>query len=311
LAINAIPAYLAKGHAGYLGPDGKLHFFFPFFYFHEALGKYLVGSFVFLNYTGDVVALGFFPAMGLFSDSLHRWKEKKGFVGILASFLGAITLAVVLFLSRGTMISFSIAVVLYLLAMLIKFPSRHQLIFVAAVFLLILGFLVGSGQLEKTWKEVQTVKEEMEVTTKSAPSSAIREGAQRALAIYRTFPLLGVGTAGYSSLSPYFATPGREVWPLIQFEASCHYLQVLAEEGVGAYFYFLFLLAYFIEAGRGLIVTRGRFQFIAGLSLVIPVLMVFIHASTGILMQRFSISMPVYILMGASLAVLRPDFEHP
>jgi len=55
---------------------------------------------------------------------------------------------------------------------------------------------------------------------------------------------------------------------------------------------------------------QSRFQFMSGLALFCAVLMVLLHASIHYLMQRFAISMLVYLLMGAGLRVLRPDFEH-
>ena len=90
----------------------------------------------------------------------------------------------------------------------------------------------------------------------------------------------------------------------------CHYLQVLAEEGSGAFLYYLFLLAYLAEMAKGLWGTQSRFKFIMGLSLFAPVLMILMHAAINPLMQRFSTSMLVYMTMGAGLGVLRKDFEH-
>ena len=71
----------------------------------------------------------------------------------------------------------------------------------------------------------------------------------------------------------------------------------------------MFLGAYFVEVVSGLLGTRSRFQFMAGLSLVMGVAMILIHSSIHFLMEQFSISMLVYIYMGASLGVLSKDFQ--
>lgn len=321
LAMNAIPALLTKGYTGYIDKHGQVSFFYPFFYSHDLLSKYLIAHFAHINYSGDIIGLGFFSALGLFFYTLHLLREKKiGRPGrteevsatspiIPGIFAGTIALAVVLILARGTIISFFFAFFLCILGMLLKFRSRAQAIFVGAAFLLICGFLLWAGNLEGVWKEVQTLKQETNAT-KQTSSSANREGARRAVAIFRDYPLWGVGNDGFAIVSERYAIPGAEQTGIIEFRAVCHYLQILAEEGVGSLLYFAFIIAYFVDITRGLLKTDSRFCFMACLGLFASVLMILIHASFNYLMERFSIAMPVYILMGASLAVLRPDFEH-
>lgn len=323
LAMNAIPALLVKGRMGYVDQYGQGGFFYPIFYFHEAIPKYLLSRFAHANYTGDVIAIGFFAALGLLFYSLKRIAEKNDdphkhqkiratSLGLPATFAIATALAVILLFSRGTIVSFSIAFLLFLLIVTIKFPSRTQLILAAAVFLLVTSFLFWGANMKNVWKEIQTLKEEWNSTGGATSFALNREGARRAIAIHRTFPVWGVGTDGYAGVSERFASPGTQTkdWALSKFRVMCHYLQLLAEEGIGAYLYFLFLLSYFLAMAWKLLKTKSRFKFIAGLSLSMSVFMVCVHASFNHLMQQVSISSLIYVLMGASLAVLQKEFEH-
>lgn len=323
LAFAAIPPLLIKGHAGYFagyfGEEERYAFFPPFVYFHEIIRKYLVGRYAHPNYAGDVIALGFFPALGLFFYSLQRLGTEvrlgKGSpasavsLGLPVILIGAEALAIVLFFSRATILCFAAAFLIFLGAVLLKYPSRVHFIFVGLAFLLVAGFLIWAGNLKAAWKEVRTVKGEL-VETEIKSFGTNVEGAKRALRIYRAFPLWGVGTRGYSSVSESFSTPGAEPYAMRKYKAFCHYLQTLAEEGSGAFLYFLFLLAYFFESARELLKTTSRFQFMAGLSLMMPVLMILIHAAVKPVMDYFSVAAMVYLFMGATLACLRPDFEH-
>ena len=279
-----------------------------------------MGRFAHANYTGDVIALGFFPALGLLFYSLNRFRRKKGHskettkasmasLALPAIFVATTALAAIWIRSRGTVLCFSAAFLVYLFCLLLKFPSRTQMVSSLAALLLITGFLLWAGDIQATWKELQTVENEFDAS-KPASLSTNREAAKRAVAIYGAHPLWGVGTGGYSRVSERFATPGTERDAMAKFKAMSHYGQLLAEEGTGAFFYFLFVGGYFFEISRGLRKTQSRFQFMSGIALFCAVLMVLLHASIHYLMQRFAISMLVYLLMGASLRVLRPDFEH-
>ncbi len=310
LAINVIPPLLIRGHVGYPLGDGRSVVFHPLFYSPPFVAKYVVSRFGHPNYTGDVIALGLFPAASLFVYSLRqRGGKNRLSLGLLATFVGATALAVVLLFSRGTILSFSIGFLLYLLAGLIKFPSRRQLIFSGVVFSAVFIFLVWAGNLPAVWKEIQTLRLETREVEGGTSFSTNREGARRALAIYRDYPLWGVGTDGYPLVSEKYASRGSESFYMAKVRAMCHYLQVLAEEGMGAFLYFFFLSAYFFEVVRGLWGTESRFQFMAGLSLFSAIVMILIHSTFNHLMQQFSIAMLVYIYMGASLGVLRRDFR--
>lgn len=311
LALSALPPLLRTGSAGYIVREGRGVFFPPVLYSHWIFSKYLLGHYAHPNHAGDVIALGFFPAAGLFLYGLHGLHRKKlspTSLGLVATFTGATALAVILFFSRGTILSFSIAFALFFLVTLVKFPSRTQLIFSGAVFVAVLIFLIWAGNLPGVWKELGTLKTETNVTERTSFSTN-REGARRGLRIYRDHPLWGVGTEGYAIVSERYATPGSEQLYMAKVRTMNHFLQILAEEGTGALLYFLFLGAYFVEVVSGLLGTKSRFQFMAGLSLVMGVVMILIHSSIHFLMEQFSISMLVYIYMGASLGVLSKDFQ--
>ena len=317
LALNAIPSLLMTGKAGYLRPDGRMGFFYPLFYFHPLAERYLLGTFAYPNHTGDLVAVGFYAGLALLLYFLQGLKEKKGrrgeglFESVPAGPLGLIfamvalaAAAVVLFFSRGAILCFIFSLVLYLSIFLFRSASRTGKLLALAAFILIVGFTTWLVDLGDVWKEIQTLRHETAAGAATSFSTN-REAAKRALAIHRLSPLWGVGTEGYESVSRFFATPGTENMTTAEYRAMSHYLTLLAEEGAGAYFYFFFLLAYFFEVFRGMLKVKSRFRMTAALSLSVAVLMILAHASITNLMQQFSVSMLVYILMGASLGVLR------
>lgn len=317
LSLNALPTLLRKGYAAYqIGL--RYVFFHPSFYSHEIARRYVFGEFANVNYTGDVIALGFFPALGLSAYFLHTLPEKgkRGraqasflSLGIPAVIAGATALAALAFYSRGTMISFGLVLLFFLVAMGIRFFSRQQLLFSLLALGIVLAFVFWAGNAGKALKELQTVNSEWNDAEGIRSFSVNREGARRSLEIYKTHPLWGAGTGGYEKVSWQFASSGTEDSAVNQVAYS-HYFQLLAEEGAGAFLYYLFILSYFFEGLRGLWKTRSRFQFMSALSLFAAVSMVMIHASIGVLMERFSLSMLIYILMGANLAVLNKDFGH-
>lgn len=321
LALNALPPLFSKGYADYTRGELEPSFFYPALYFHPWIRRFFLGSYAHPNYAGDVIAFGIFSALGIFLYSLFSLSPDRGrlagdhlkrserliALGMPLCMVGATSLAVFLIFSRGTILSFVFSLVVFLTVALWKFPSRKQFVFSFLALVSILGFLVWSGKSAALWKELSTVQREFDAE-KEGSLSANREGARRALAILREYPVWGVGTGGYRLVSKNFASPGTE-GSMASKTVYCHYLETLAEEGVGGLLYFLFIGAYFIEVSRGLKNAKSRFQFIAGLSLFAPVLMVFLHASFGLLMQRISLSTLVYIWMGASLGVLSKDYR--
>lgn len=324
LALNAIPAILtkglhAKGEYGYSFSLGEKVFFHPLFYFHPLLKKYVFASVTHPNYAGDVIALGFFPALAILFYSLKRWLEEKtglergqqvsaASLGLSLIFALTIAAASILFLSRGTTSSFLAVSSLYFFAVFLKFPSRAQGLIGGGVFVLLLGFLFWAVNLSQVGKGLATVKGEVSSTREGQSFSINREGKRRALAIYRDHLFWGAGTGGYELISKNYELPGTKGAPfkgtLANLRAMCHYLQILAEEGVGAYLYFLFLAAYIFEIAGGLIRTKSRFRFLAGLSLGASVFLLLAHGGVHYLLEQFSIFTLMALFMGASLGVL-------
>ncbi|MBN1688681.1 MAG: O-antigen ligase family protein [Candidatus Omnitrophica bacterium] len=338
LAVNAIPALLMRPGeipSGYLSEGRFLSFFYPTFYVFDWIPQYILSIHSQPNFIGDIVGFGFFPALGLIfykifeiKDISKRAKDHPGekmdskeilYLGWRMFFAFLIAAAVILLLSRGSIVAFSGSLIFYLLLLGIKFRHKGGLVFVLLITMimgLFLSMSVNWGQVKREFKALKIEQEGW----KNDPNHDVRlsrsiytnrAGAQRAWAIYKAHPLWGVGTNGYRSLSETYSRGGAwDSFPVAKFQAMNHYLQLLAEEGVGAFLYFLFLFVYFFEMIRGMMRVKSRFQFLAALSLMAPVLMVFSHASINDLMQRFSTSMLVYATMGASLGVLREDYDH-
>ena len=311
LAVFAIPPLLIKAHTGYVAANGQGGFFPPFFYFHPLVGKYFLSRYAHPNYVGDIVAMGFFPALGTFFYSLRSLRDQRvPLISLVLPGLFTATtgLAIILFFSRATIVCFAAAFLLFLLATLIKYPSRIQLLFALLAFALVLAFLLWAGNIQKTVAEVETLKKETDTTQQNTTGSLNREGTRRSLGIYQTFTTWGVGTRGYESVSELYSSDRTKPSGMAQFKAFNHYFQTLAEEGTGAFLYFFFLLSYFLESGWRPWKAKSRFQFMAGLSLVTPVLLILAHAAVAPGMDYFAMAAPVYILMGATLAILQGNF---
>jgi hypothetical protein len=201
--------------------------------------------------------------------------------------------------------------IFYFCGYILKVLKGRSVVFSIMILVAVFVFLTWAGQLPKAVNELTTLQSE-KFEKRGGSASMNWEGAQRALRIYEAFPIWGAGIGGYKVLSEDFETPGAEEehgYVLAKFQSMCHYLHLLAEEGIGAYLYFLFILGYLIDLLIGLVRVRGRFQFIAALSFATPALLVLMHAAINHLMQRFSLPVLVYIFMGTSLAVLRKDYE--
>ena len=335
LSLNAIPPLLGRHAWGFITEGGRTSFFYPPVYFHDWIARYVLGTVTHPNYMGDVLAFGMFAATGLSvyalmmgfdpkMKSLPRRSEEEPLPG-LARFFLYLTFALVsasaifLFFSRGTIVSLAISFAVFIALLLIKYRSVLLLVFVLFFSAAGIGFLFWAGNLQDAWKEVQTLESEMQ-SLKGNPlqveygNNSIfsnREGARRALKIYKDYKVWGAGTHGYSEIARKYAT--SEAWKrykIADFQAMNHYLHLLAEEGSGAYLYFLTLAAYLQQILTGLFKTRSRFIFVTVLSLFGPVFLVLSHASIIPIMQGFAVSVPVYILMGASLGILSSDFDH-
>ena len=91
----------------------------------------------------------------------------------------------------------------------------------------------------------------------------------------------------------------------------CHYLQVLADEGLGAFLYFAFLVLFWVLMVRRLYEVRSNFQFVMGLALFSAVSAVYLHAFIHQLLEQFSFIALIPVVMGAGLSVLGPEFGSP
>ncbi|MCB9800106.1 MAG: O-antigen ligase family protein [Candidatus Omnitrophica bacterium] len=327
-AMNAIPACLFNRGAYYQAANGKWGFFYPLVYFADWVPKYWISRFAFANHIGDVIGFGFFPAIGLALYAHHIYREKKRnheilpsdrafartipYMALRLTMAAAMATAILLIFSRGTMLCFFMAAVIFSVAIVMKLMKKIPWFSVTLVVLLSSGFVFWSGNFKKAWKEVLTVSQEK--GKEESSSGANVSGAKIALALHHDHPFFGVGTRGY----PYYAafTAKRDGIfihkniPTEKFYAMSHYLQIWAEQGAGAYFYFLFLLAYCMTMIRGLVKTKSRFKFITALSFFTFVVMSLGHAAIGYSMERFNLAMLVFISMGVSLAAVRDDFIH-
>lgn len=321
VAMNALPPLMQHGAMGYW--TGKKYVFFhPSFYASKWISVYLISDFGHVNYVGDIIAIGFFAALGIFSYTFSHWfaqdKSKRVFdrlpfleFGFPISVMSLCILAIILLFSRGTIVSFVLALAFFILVSALKNRAKNQFLFIL-VTLGILGLvLTWAGNLKSVWKELATLQTEVKSPEDTSSASNI-EGAKRALKIYKEHIVWGVGVNGYADQSKRFASNAEAYneFILVRFKAMCHYLHVLAEEGAGTFFYFIFLIFYGWECGKGFWKTTSRFQAVAALALFSSMVMIFTHAWINFLLQQFNMSLLVYAVMGSCLAVLRSDFQH-
>lgn len=314
IAVNAVPMLLMNPKALQGGP-WIVRFSHPIF-FQPWVSKYFISDFASPNYTGDLISFGFFPALGIAiclyfymkrKYSMPEFGIKQPLVWLLLYGLFALlsSTAIWLFFSRGTILCFLVSLLFYFLLISLKFSSgamhRFMISFIAVTIL----FLVWAGNFHRVVEELGTLGQEVNAERVTSLAHNI-EGAKRAIRIIRDYPVWGVGSGNYNRVSELYATPGTEdSMVLANFHAMCYYLQLIAEEGIAAYLLFLFLGGFFFWMLYRLIKTRSHFKFIAALSLAMPCLVVLMHASFNYLMQRFSMSMLVFMTLGAAMGILR------
>ena len=318
IALNAIPAQLIYKSFGYEVATGEFRFFYPGFYFHPWISRYLLSPLSHPNFVGDFISFGFFPALGVSLYALfdildpHTSRdsedEPKSILlsrSLLFFVLGMISFAAILLLfSRGTMVSVGLSLGVFVLFLLAKYPKKRFAKGVALIFLIGIPFLFWAGNLKKAWHEIQTLDKEMEGV---GSIEVTEEGIKRGLGMFKDYPIWGAGSENYANLSLKYSTPGinSTSYYLAQFQTTCHYVHLMAEEGVGGIIYAFFIIIYLCQMIRLLVLTKSRFKFLMGLSFFCAVVSILIHASINDLMQRFSTSMLTYVMMGASLAMLR------
>lgn len=333
LSLNSLVPLARTGEPFY-SSGGQSYYLYPLLYVGDWTGKYVLAPFAHANRIGDILSIGFFSGLGILCYFLLQWRERREKENFyerkitrreweLFAFFGLFTLVtglvILLLFSRGTIVCAGGIFILSFFSLAFKFPSKTQWALFLGVLTAFILFFLWAGNLKGAWKEVRTLEAESraadtDLNKAEYASRSIfmnQEGARRALKMHEDYPIWGVGTRGYALLSQEYASEGLyKKLKNPDTAAWSHYLQVLAEEGFGAYLYFLFLAAYILEWGRGMLRTKSHFKFISSLSFAAPVFVVFTHASIIETMERFTVAMPVYMLMGASLAVLRKNFEH-
>ncbi len=311
LVANLIGPLLKTGLMGYkVGTQEYL--FHPVFYKIPEISRFVLGYVTHSNYAGDLIGIGFFSGLGLvfyiFQSAENRNARHWTSLALRLTLMLLTGACILLLFSRGTMIFFAFSLVLFFAAFLVKFPKTKIMGSAILIFFLIFGFFKWAGNMNDAVKELVTL--DKETTLKTGSLAHNQEGAARAMRMVWAYPVWGVGTDGYRAYARQYASPGGKMLGLADYSAICHYFQILANEGIGAYFYFIFLGAYFFEVLAALWATKSRFKFMAGTALLCIVVMILGHASIAFLMEQFPIALLVYIVMGASLAVLGGDFTH-
>lgn len=309
-----------------LADDSKAYFYPTLLHQWDFADRFLLARFAHPNLIGDIIAIGVFASLGIMLYSMYvfflarsgqalsasdlRFGKSPLLTGVMYLFVSLVGIcAIFLAYSRGTILCFVITSAVLTLFFFLKFMSKkYALGWVIAAVVSYL-FLSNTIDLGRVFGEVQTLQEEKD-TERSSLSTTL-EGIRRSKLIYKdSFPW-GVGYGGYEKVSRKYAAPqpSRNLRGA-NSQAISHYYQVLAEQGIGAWLYFAFILIFFVEWLVGLYGTSSHFKFIAGLSLGAPVLLIFTHASFAFLMERYMIAACVYGLMGAALGVLHKDFRH-
>lgn len=333
ISLSLIPNLLSHGNGAIYHQDaqGNARFLPEFLTAIEWIPKYLLAPHTHPNLLGDLISFGCFASLGLgfyaFQEYRDPERKQSGFrlfrkilVLLLAGFImGA---AILLLFSRGTILFFGLGLMVYFLLLAIKFPSKIQTGVILGMAAAALAFFLWAGNLDKAWKELQTLNREKEVLEKNLEyetdvykSRSIyhnKEGIRIAKAIAQDYPLWGIGARQYVQHSAAYVPENRskEEFLFARAYALNHYFQKIAEEGMGAWLYFIFLGTYILEMLWKLFRTQSRFKFIVGLSLFMPVMVVLGHAAINDLMDHYTVSMIVFMVMGASLGVLRKDFQH-
>lgn len=328
VAISGIPGLMlhkqVNWHGYLLGPK-DYGYFFPLFYAHEWVPRFLLSKSYHPNFVGDIIAAGFFPLLGLFAYGLM--KAAKGQSGnssksaltahllLQATMLLVMAAGILLLFSRGTIAFYFIALFIYFIFILSKKPSVKKVASAAAVFAVSLIFLFWAGNFQEAVKEVSTLEKEQAVlagkdTAKHGSISYNLEGMKRSMKMYHEHPVLGVGTKGYKLWSEHYADKASwKKYVVIRFAALSHYGQTLAEEGAGAWIYFAFLILWVIEMIKGILTTKSRFVFASAAAILCLAIMILGHGSINHILQRFPMPLLLYILMGAGLAMVRKNFD--
>ncbi len=320
VTLNVLPPLLLKGEYGYPSPSGDAAYLFhPLLSSHALLYEYIFGLWSNMNWVGDFLAFGTFAGFGRGfyefykisrSDQYGRpHAQNWGRMLLNFCFSAVSSAAVFLLLSRGTIVFFLISLVFFISFLMARTPFRGRTALFIIFFAVFIGLAGWAGKIDRAVSEVQTIDTEIHKETRRS-LSVNQEGARRALRMFQKYPLLGIGKDNYAKASEDFAAEGIQNWRSRLASEQClsHYMQVLAEQGSGAFLYFLFLGSYVLAVLKGMWTVKSRFQMIAALALAAPVFLVLGHVAINDLMDRFSMPSLMFLCMGASLAVLSPGF---
>ncbi len=320
LAFNTIPPLAIRHTFGYLTPSGATRLLHPFFYSFPALYQYLFPLWSNMNWVGDFLSFGVFAGFGLGFYELYRLThasqyqveklESWSFMTLVLTLALVGSAGIFLLLSRGTILFFLLTLIFYFAFIFTRVSFRYKGVLVVLVLIGVPLFLNWAGNGRVAVKEIESIQGEIKKETRKSFSVNL-EGGGRALRIFRKNPVLGIGKGNYAKASDDFSSFGEENKRAVLAETQCmsHYLKVMAEEGSGAFLYFLFLVSWAFAAVSGLFKTQSRLQLCLSLSLTAPVLLVLGHAAINDLMDRFSMPALVYISMGAALGVLSREFQ--
>ncbi|MFZ5801707.1 MAG: O-antigen ligase family protein [Candidatus Omnitrophota bacterium] len=317
LCSLSLPSLITRGSLS--AYDIRLNpFASDWLYFHPAVEKYLISNRFHANWIGEVLAVGFFLSISYFIYSFMQFDDEKkmrpikGQIHLIQILIPALTIgssfiAILAFNSRGTIIFFLMGVITFIGGCILKYRSRRIFIPCVLIACLLFLFLKTNIDFKATLQEVSTLQDEMEEPQSFAHN--IR-GANYAVEMFKENPVWGVGTKGYYPYRKTFKKTSPQNVYMADYKAMNHYLTILAEEGLGAWFYFLFILVFFIESVLMLQRTPSRFQFLFGMGFFVPVLMILGHASISFMLDHVNMSLLLCALMGACLGILSPGFRH-
>ncbi len=315
LSLNELGPLLKNGYGYEVWPQ-KDAYFHPWVYQFVPFSKYIFSRWCNMNWAGDFISFGIFSGLGLVFYDLYSAVEKKERVNWTLTtslcFITAVNAAVLFLLkSRGSLVCFAGAFLVFFLFILLKWSFRYKGIFTAVFVVFFSGFVFWAGNFKGALKEVQTLSEEVKAKTDGSWIINL-EAKRRALGMFQTRPFFGVGRDNYDKFSEEFASLGvdDDRRSMANYTAMSHYYEMMAEEGSGSFIYFSFLAYFILWTSWKILTARSQFKVLAGTSLLAAVVMVLGHASINDLMERFGMITLVFVVLGVLAGLFREDFDH-